>query len=867
ASDGNNYLVVWQDDRFVNPDSERGYDIYGMRVNSNGESLDLPLTGFKEIGICTADGHQVRPRVTWDSQGNQYLISWLDIPYELAPEDMLAHRLSVPYPRTGNVRVVRMDPNGQLLDGESGTNEKYEGTQPVGVSLTQDRPSMTCDPDSGCAFIWEDIRNSRSYDLYTTSFQSTLNWVDDDDYGDKGVHPSSASPGETFTFKVHYRDRLDNPPAKAQVWIDLNDDGDFEDEGEKIDMEPEDPNATMENGIVYTYSKEIDFPEETDGTLGYRFYFEDENGVEVPGIGSGINSLTLTITEAPQLDWAGGTGFTSDGVAPNQGDSGSLFVFKVKYTDPANIEPKVASIWIDIDDSGTYGSTEKLLMNEEDEDDVDYSDGKIYTFSSKLSHRGDGTIKYRFYFHNGAMEAEGDPTEDHTFRINEPPKTYRWEVYYKGDGPAGNYVTCLEMNGENVLWAGFYPDQDDQENSGGVSSYDGEVWRTFREGSGLPSNAVLKMAITPADIVWAGTGEGIARYDGSEWETVLDIVDPNSFVSALVADSMGRVWFSTYPTQDPDTMEISDTVLTKYEDGAKTQYSNKETLGGNWISALAADPDGRIWAGVTDASMDANQIVVFDYKGIVVFDPETEEIVEYSKSQGTYPGGDLVRTIYVDDEGDVWVGSQDPGTTSDYSVPLAMGLAHFDADQDTWTQYKNGVGGVRMGSNMVTAVCRRGNEVYIGHWPESETLIGGATRYNLSSDKWQLLNNDTEAVDAAFNAINDIVIDQDNLVWFGTVNGLYHFDPNSENIKDDGPKPKPYNGLFDPNEETGCFITQIEGGRQGGGGVVIPLGMLFCLFLMLIGLLCARPLALRKGNSGTRMPAESNGIHKDCMRQ
>ncbi|MGA1795736.1 MAG: Ig-like domain-containing protein [bacterium] len=774
ASDGNDFLVVWQDDRFVNTD--RGYDIYGMRINSNGEALDLP---FKEIPICTADGYQVRPRVVWDPQGNQYLISWLDIAYELAPEDMLAHRLSVPYPRTGNVRVVRMDSNGRLLDGSPVSSGKYEGMQPVGVSLSQDRPAMTCDSASGCAFIWEDIRNSRSYDLYTTSFQTTLNWVDEDDYGNKGVHPASASPGETFTFKVHYRDRLENPPAKAQVWIDLNDDGDFEDEGEKIDMGSEDPNATMENGMIYTYSKEIGFPEDTDGVLAYRFYFEDENGAEAPGIASGINFLTLTITEAPQLDWAGGTGFTSDGVAPNQGDSGSLFVFKVKYTDPANIEPEVTSVWIDIDDSGAYGSTEKLLMKEEDEDDVDYSDGKIYTLSVNLTYRGDGTINYRFYFHNGVMEAQGDPTEDHSFRINEFPPSERWTFFHMdegpGDGPAGNYVTCLEVDGDNVLWAGFYPDQDDPENFGGVSSYDGDVWRTFREGSGIPGNSVVRIAITPDDEVWIGTWEGIARYDGSQWETVLDIVDPNSFVSSLIAGGEGQVWFSTYPTQDPDTLEISDSVLTKYENGIKTLYSSREKLGGNWISALAADQDGRIWAGVTDVRLDANQMVVFDYKGIVVLDPDTEEIVEYSKSQGTYPGGDLVRTIYVDDEGDVWVGSQDPGTSSDYAVPLAMGLSHFDADQDTWTQYKNGVGGVKMGSNMVTAVCRRGNDLYIGHWPESETLIGGATHHNLATGTWQLLNSDTEPVDTSFNAISDIVIDEGGNVWFGTIDGLVRY--------------------------------------------------------------------------------------------
>ncbi|MGA1795578.1 MAG: two-component regulator propeller domain-containing protein [bacterium] len=888
ASDGNDFLVVWQDDRFV--DTDRGYDIYGMRINSNGEALDLP---FKEVGICTADGHQVRPRVAWDPQGNQYLISWLDIPFELAPEDMLAHRLSVPFPRTGNVRVVRMDPNGRLLDGSPGSNEKYEGTQPVGVSLTQDRPAFTCDAASGCAFIWEDIRNSRSYDLYTTSFQKTLNWVDDDDYGDKGVHPASASPGETFTFKVHYRDRLDNPPAKAQVWIDLNDDGDF-DEDEQFDMEPEDPNAAMENGMIYSYSKEIDFPEDTDGALAYRFYFEDENGVEVPGIGSGINFLTLTITEAPQLDWAGGTGFTTDGVAPNQGDSGSVFTFKVKYTDPSNLKPGIARVWIDLDDDGEYDDYfEKSSMNAEDQYDSDYSDGKIYYLDKRITYQGDGVIKYKFDFYNNAgIKAEGPPTYDntYTFTVNEATLEPMWQTLYKKDGLNGNMISSLALDSDNNLWVGFIRARDTNGNitdsqSGGIAKFDGNDWTPFRGTQYLASDDVRSLVVTPDDALWIWTTAGPIESDGQDDWTPVEDKDPNMVFQGMAGDLQGRAWVvkMSKRTEDfPDSNVIQQDAnvrskLIKYESGKDPVAYSATTFGGNIITALTIDTDGKVWVGIVDyLYTDPNDI---KYPGIKIFNPDNADVEFIKDVYPGYPGGDYIMFMDRDQEGDIWVASFDSSNRS-----AALALSHFDYGQESWTHYTRGKSGVQFGSNYISSLDRRGDDLYLGHYGQyvfsgeyaySEQYQGpavdpnnpgGATYHDLNSTAWSLFNSITAPVNDYFKDISSLVINTDDIVWFGTANGLVRYNPRGKYIPV-GPQPKEYNGLFDPNEETGCFITQIEGGRQGGGGVVIPLGMLFCLFLMLIGFLCARPRTLYKGGPGTSMPAESNGIRKDCMHQ
>ena len=56
-----------------------------------------------------------------------------------------------------------------------------------------------------------------------------------------------------------------------------------------------------------------------------------------------------------------------------------------------------------------------------------------------------------------------------------------------------------------------------------------------------------------------------------------------------------------------------------------------------------------------------------------------------------------------------------------------------------------------LGSNLVTSIDRSGDEVYIGHYPESQSNTGGATHYKLSTGEWEVLNSATEGIDTGIN--------------------------------------------------------------------------------------------------------------------
>ncbi|MGA1865405.1 MAG: hypothetical protein ACMUHX_10110, partial [bacterium] len=645
----------------------------------------------------------------------------------------------------------------------------------------------------------EDLRSSYSYDLYTASFQSTLDWVYDPNLQSTGVQPPVGAAGGSFTFRVEYRDRSDILPDFSQVWIDLNNNGTFE-ENEKFDMEAADPNASVSQGLIYTYYVEkIEFSPEHDPntkteSLIYRFYFENNKG-KAQGPGSGLNVVTLI--GAPQLDWAGEPGFTDDGVEPNEAESGTQFNFSVKYTDESGLLPEVKQIWIDQDDNGEYGPFEKSTMKEDDSTDTDTSDGKVYTFSTKLFYQGDGIINYRFFFYNGELTAEGEPASDHSLSISKTSKDELWEIYKKDDGLPGNTVTSIEIDQNNIIWAGFAPGYDDP-NAGGIASFGGQTWQIFKGTEYMPDNNVRFLKIQQNNDLWFLTGHSISHFNGQSWITEREIDPNNEYVNILASGNDGNIWADIYAEKDPNTLgdpnafidpnafkdpnfEVYGGGFARYDSGAWTFYKRKE-LGGDIITAMDIDANGIVWAGIIDITIDANSSVEYDYKGIVLFDPNSEQVItRFNSLEGNYPGGDYIRTIYIDESGDVWAGSEafreDPNEISKYGPFKGMGLSYYDSEQKEWTQYVNGENAVSLGSNLVVAIDLRGDDMWIGHVPETETLMGGATYHNLTTGIWQVLNSNDSPSGQTFNYINDLAIDAERTVWFATVDGIVRYLP------------------------------------------------------------------------------------------
>lgn len=187
ASDGTNYLVVWQDAR-----NGVFSDVFGTRVSKSGTVIDS-----SSIAICTVDRSQGWPSVAFD--GTNYLVVWHD------------WRIGVRY----DLYATRVDTSGAVLDSS--------GVPISAASGWQHTPSVAFG-GANYLVVWEDSRGGDGFDIYCARVDTSVVVLDSsgvpictavDDQRD----PSVAFDGTNFLV----------------VWEDRRDGFDYEIFGARID--------------------------------------------------------------------------------------------------------------------------------------------------------------------------------------------------------------------------------------------------------------------------------------------------------------------------------------------------------------------------------------------------------------------------------------------------------------------------------------------------------------------------------------------------------------------------------------------------------------------------------------------------------
>jgi len=132
-----------------------------------------------------------------------------------------------------------------------------------------------------------------------TNTAPVLSWTNESaTYAEDGVDPDYQAARKAFYFRVKYTDVDDDAPNLKQVWIDLDDNGNYNGDGEKITMDdsagspPNDGDYT--NGEIFAKKVYINYA--GDGTIKYCFNFTDSESATATGVN--LTERTLEVFDA-----------------------------------------------------------------------------------------------------------------------------------------------------------------------------------------------------------------------------------------------------------------------------------------------------------------------------------------------------------------------------------------------------------------------------------------------------------------------------------------------------------------------------------------------------------------------------------------
>jgi ligand-binding sensor domain-containing protein/signal transduction histidine kinase len=304
-------------------------------------------------------------------------------------------------------------------------------------------------------------------------------------------------------------------------------------------------------------------------------------------------------------------------------------------------------------------------------------------------------------------------------------------------GLSHNSVLSIRQDSRGYMWFGTY---------GGLNKYDGYRITTYKSEHGndntLKTNAIVAIYEDSDNMLWFGTyGGGVVNFDPrkeifTEYRYLhLDPkgpVTPN--VRGLLEDKEGFLWMATSEG------------LVKYDKKKKsfTPFLVKSDVHSeNNITSIYPGKAGDFWLG--------------SYLGLKHFDPKTGQFTSYHPDplQPNSISHANVLTVYEDQQGTVWVGTE------------GGGLDAFDPITGIFTHYKN---------NPADENTVSGNVIFsIEPYVSGKLIIAtesGLNVLDLKTGKFQHISHDPEEPSSlSSNNTRCIYKDAGGVLWIGTDGG------------------------------------------------------------------------------------------------
>ncbi|MFH1007483.1 MAG: two-component regulator propeller domain-containing protein, partial [Candidatus Latescibacterota bacterium] len=175
-----------------------------------------------------------------------------------------------------------------------------------------------------------------------------------------------------------------------------------------------------------------------------------------------------------------------------------------------------------------------------------------------------------------------------------------WTTWSSNEGLVGEYVEALVSDALGRVWIGLWPSG--ARVGGGVGCFDGSEWRFWTEKDGLISSWVYALLMDAEGKLWVGSRGGVSQYDGTVWRNW-----EMGRICVLVEDPYGRIWAG------------GNNGLNSFDGSDWKRWTTEHGLVSNNVLLLLADASGRLWVG-TDKGLSMYSART---TGIAVPDQET----------------------------------------------------------------------------------------------------------------------------------------------------------------------------------------------------------------------------------------------------
>lgn len=274
--------------------------------------------------------------------------------------------------------------------------------------------------------------------------------------------------------------------------------------------------------------------------------------------------------------------------------------------------------------------------------------------------RGDNLTADRTHFADGGLS-----------RVDMTGSAAHWQVYHSanppGNGLPTNNVSAVAVGGDGRVWVGTGSLRDSSGSGLAVLDPTRRSWTTYTARDGLASNNITSVLATPEGDVWAAgasywsdgkrLGGGVSMLRGGMWTTwtaaTSALIADADEVRSLGRDRKGAIWAGAWHFDGPTLRSAWPLVSAVANRFAAGEWASWTFPRDGWITALAAGPDGRLWAATSrgDTESDASE------GGLWVWDGRSWQRV-------SIPAGltdKNVQSLAVASDGSVWIGTLDHG--------------------------------------------------------------------------------------------------------------------------------------------------------------------------------------------------------------